>query len=82
MPRYEYHCEANQQRVVVRHCKSQTISTWGQLCQTGQVQADDTALDASVTQVQQLACGNGTVYAQGECCGSKHHDDCHDDHAH
>ena len=80
MPRYEYYCEANQKRVVVRHCKSQIANTWGQLCQTGQVQADDTAIDAPVTQVQQLPCGDGTVHAEGECCGSgnDHQHDCHD----
>lgn len=82
MPRYEYQCAANQRRVVVRHCKSQSMQTWGDLCATGQVEAGATSLTAPVTMVQQLACGNGVMHAPGECCGGSHHDECDDRHEH
>jgi hypothetical protein len=61
------------------------MSTWGDLCASGQIlsdQAPETPMLSPVVRVQQLACGNGTVHAEGECCGGSHHDDCHEEHAH
>ncbi|HHO67554.1 MAG TPA: zinc ribbon domain-containing protein [Gammaproteobacteria bacterium] len=77
MPTYDYVCEANGRVVEVKHRMSETLSTWGELCQRAGVDCGDTPADAPV---QRLATGGQVVSssslgdsappcAAGGCCG-------------
>lgn len=48
MPVYEYYCQANDQHVEVLHSMSDTISTWGELCNVAGIAVGDTPADAPV----------------------------------
>jgi hypothetical protein len=58
MPTYDYLCEANGRVVEVKHRMSDTLSTWGQLCEKTGIEAGDTPADAPV---QRLATGGQVV---------------------
>ena len=58
MPTYDYLCEANGQVVEVNHPMSDTLSTWGELCERAGLEAGDTPADAPV---QRLATGGQVV---------------------
>jgi hypothetical protein len=58
MPTYDYLCEANGQVVEVKHPMSDTLSTWGELCERAGLEAGDTPADAPV---QRLATGGQVV---------------------
>jgi hypothetical protein len=49
MPTYDYYCEANGQMVEVIHRISETMNTWGELCEKVGVEPGSTAVDAVVT---------------------------------
>ncbi len=77
MPTYDYVCEANGRVVEVKHRMSETLSTWGELCERAGVDCGDTPADAPV---QRLATGGQVVSssslgdgappcAAGGCCG-------------
>ncbi len=51
MPTYDYRCEANEQIYEVRHAMSENISTWGELCQLGNLEPEDIAFDTPVKKV-------------------------------
>lgn len=48
MPTYDYLCEANGQRVEVSHRMSESISTWGELCQRANIEPGETPTGAPV----------------------------------
>ncbi len=48
MPKYDYHCEANQQTVEVNHSMNTRVHTWGELCALSGAEPGDTAADAPV----------------------------------
>lgn len=58
MPTYDYLCEANGQVVEVKHPMSDTLSTWGEVCERAGLEAGDTPADAPV---QRLATGGQVV---------------------
>jgi len=73
MPRYEYHCQDNGQCMIVRHCQSESIRTWGELCQAASAEVGSTPADAVVEQRAQMPCTCGS-----DCsCHDDHHDDSH-----
>ena len=51
MPSYDYRCEANGQVFEVKHSISQKVSTWGELCEVGNIDPQDIAADVSVKKV-------------------------------
>ncbi len=67
MPRYAYFCPDNGQSLIVRHCRSETVRTWGELCLAASAEVGSTPRDAVVEQRSQMPC---------TCAGC----DCHDDH--
>ena len=48
MPRYDYFCAANGRTVEVRHGMSETIATWGELCERAGHDPGDTPADAAI----------------------------------
>jgi len=48
MPTYDYFCEANGQRVEVSHKMSESISSWGELCERAAIEPGNTPSDAPV----------------------------------
>ena len=58
MPSYDYVCEANGRVVEVRHRMSETLSTWGELCDTAGIDAGDTPVTSPV---KRLATGGQVV---------------------
>ncbi len=49
MPTYDYRCDANGQVVEVIHSISETIKTWGKLCEKAGINPGATPVDATVT---------------------------------
>lgn len=68
MPQYQYYCPKNDTTVQVRHCRKNSIQTWGRLCRKASGAIGDTPKDALVTQMQQLPCFCGTLYDAETCC--------------
>jgi hypothetical protein len=77
MPTYDYRCEANGQIVEVKHRMSETVQTWGELCQLAGIEPGDTE---PASPVSRLATGGNVVKsgggrgmepacASGPCCG-------------
>ncbi len=48
MPLYDYVCPQNGRTVEVRHSLSETISTWGELCDRAGIEPEDTPTDTPV----------------------------------
>ena len=51
MPTYDYRCESDGQVFEVKHSISQTVSTWGELCELGNIDPQDIAIDTPVKKV-------------------------------
>ncbi len=78
MPTYDYRCDANGQTVEVKHRISESVSTWGELCQLSGQSLGGTP---AVTPVKRLATGGQVVRSgslgggsapacsSGPCCG-------------
>lgn len=71
MPRYDYHCPANDRLVEVSHGMSETLRTWGDVCDRAGIDPGDTPRDAEVTRpvnrsVGVLAGGGGGAAAMPE----------------
>ena len=60
MPTYDYVCEANGQKVEVSHKMSESIDTWGKLCEYAQIEPGDTPSD---TPVRKLITGGAVIGA-------------------
>ena len=58
MPTYDYRCDANGVVLEVNHRMSETISTWGELCERAQVSCGDTP---ESTPVQRMATGGNLI---------------------
>ena len=58
MALYDYYCEANDRTVEVRHGMSESVKTWGELCELAGIDTGDTAADAPV---ERLATGGQVV---------------------
>jgi hypothetical protein len=75
MPRYEYFCPASGQSIIVRHCQSSSISTWGELCLAASTDVGSTPAEAAVEKRAQLPCTCGSNCG---CHGDPHdHDQGH-----
>ncbi len=58
MPTYDYYCEANQRQVEVSHRMSETLSTWGELCERAGLEPGETPAESPV---KRLATGGNLV---------------------
>lgn len=78
MPTYQYYCTANQRTLDVMHRMSETVETWGDLCQLADQDQGDTPAHVPVEKLL----GTGMVLAKkptaadcsgppprGGCCG-------------
>lgn len=48
MPVYEYHCPANGRTLEVLHPMTETVTTWGRLCELAGIEPGQTAPDTPV----------------------------------
>ncbi|MDH5300193.1 MAG: zinc ribbon domain-containing protein [Gammaproteobacteria bacterium] len=62
MPTYDYKCEASGQVVEVKHRMSETVETWGQLCELAGISPGETPLTAPV---KRLPTGGNIVKSGG-----------------
>ena len=62
MPTYDYRCESNDRVVEVKHAMSESLSTWGELCERTGMEPGETPLDAPV---KRLITGGHIVGASG-----------------
>ena len=72
MPTYEYYCIANNQTVGVIHGMDDSISTWGDLCESAGIEQGDTPEDTAVTKklsAISLLSNKGERGDSGGCCG-------------
>ena len=72
MPRYDYHCPVNDRLVEVSHGMSETLRTWGDVCDRAGIDPGDTPRDAEVTRpvnrsVGVLAGGGAAAISEGPC---------------
>jgi len=79
MPTYDYRCDANGQVVEVSHRMSETIATWGELCERADVAAGDTpkaspvhrlATGGNLISSSSLGSGAAPACGSGGCCPS------------
>jgi hypothetical protein len=62
MPTYDYRCDTNGRIVEVNHRMSESLRTWGELCERNQMDLGDTPADAPV---QRMATGGNLVTRLG-----------------
>lgn len=67
MPTYDYRCDSNGRVLEVNHRMSETLSTWGELCERAGVDGGDTPKDAPV---HRLATGGNIVSSNSLGSGS------------
>ena len=51
MPAYDYHCETNGRTVEVSHAMTTLLQTWGQLCDSADLDPGETPVDAPLRRV-------------------------------
>ncbi len=77
MPTYDYRCDTNGQVMEVSHRMSESLSTWGELCERTGANPGDTPADAPVQRlatggniISSNSMGSGTAPAcsTGGCC--------------
>ncbi len=75
MPTYDYRCETNGRVVEVNHRMSETLSTWGELCDRASLPCGDTPADTPVQRmanggnlVTSLGSGSAPACGTGACC--------------
>jgi hypothetical protein len=76
MPVYQYHCPANDQDVLVKHCRKNEVATWRQLCLRAHQPMGETDGESPVELVEQHECACGEQYNPDECCGCKNNKLC------
>ncbi len=74
MPRYDYHCPANDRTVEVSHSMSETLGTWGEVCRRAGIDLGDTPAESPVHRpvnrsVGVLAGGGGGEAMPSGPCG-------------
>ena len=70
MPRYDYRCPANGRVVEVSHAMSETVSTWGRVCELAGIDPGPTPAGAAVEKVVSLAfTRSGAQGEPGGPCG-------------
>lgn len=71
MPIYEYRCPANGRTIEVSHAMSETVRTWGELCELAANAPGGTPADSPVEKVVSLvAAGKGKSEPPAGPCGS------------
>jgi hypothetical protein len=79
MPTYDYHCDANGRTVEVNHRMSESLATWGELCDRVGIEAGDTPPDAPIHRLatggniiasNNLGSGAAPACGTGGCCPS------------
>ena len=58
MPTYDYFCDANGRKVEVTHKMSESIHSWGELCEHAHIDHGDTP---PTTPVQRLISGGAVI---------------------
>ncbi|MEN8177625.1 MAG: zinc ribbon domain-containing protein [Pseudomonadota bacterium] len=58
MPTYDYFCDANDQKVEVKHRMSEELKNWGELCDKAGIETGDTPMD---TPVRRLISGGAFI---------------------
>ena len=78
MPTYDYFCEANGQVLEVRHAMSDSVKTWGELCERAGIACGDTPVETPVNKLatggqvvkrSNLGSGSAPACNTGGCCG-------------
>ncbi|MYG40160.1 MAG: zinc ribbon domain-containing protein [Nitrospira sp. SB0677_bin_15] len=69
---YDYHCDANETTLTVRHSIKETLSTWGELCARANQHPGDTPPE---TPVRRLF-GGGNVMFKGTKCATSQGSSC------
>lgn len=67
MPTYDYRCEANGRVVEVNHRMSESLATWGELCERAGVECGDTPADAPI---ERMATGGNVISSRNLGSGS------------
>jgi hypothetical protein len=75
MPTYDYRCDANGQVLEVTHRMSETLTTWGDLCERAGVEPGGTPPESPVHRlatggnvIASSSLGSGPACGTGACC--------------
>jgi hypothetical protein len=77
MPTYDYRCDANGRVLEVTHRMSETLATWGDLCDRAGVEPGETPLESPVHRLatggnvissSNLGSGSAPACGTGGCC--------------
>lgn len=77
MPTYDYRCDANGRVLEVNHRMSESLSTWGELCERAGADLGDTPADSPVHRLatggniissNSLGSGAAPACSTGSCC--------------
>lgn len=77
MPTYDYRCDANGRTIEVHHRMSESLATWGELCERLGIETGDTPAESPVHRlatggniIASNSLGSGTAPAcgTGGCC--------------
>ncbi|MCC5786115.1 MAG: hypothetical protein JJU33_05385 [Phycisphaerales bacterium] len=69
MPRYEYRCESTHEIVEVSHPMSETLRTWGEVCERAGIDPGKTPAKTPVEKVVSLASIGGAGPSGGPSAG-------------
>jgi hypothetical protein len=70
---YDYYCETNDRTVEVRHGMSETVKTWGELCEVAGLERGDTPADSPLRRLMSAPVpltGGSTGSSSGPACGT------------
>jgi len=68
MATYDYHCKANQKTIEVNHPMSETLKTWGELCEKAGIKPGKTPLDSPI--IRLITGGSTNTYNEPMKLGS------------
>ncbi len=72
MPSYDYYCKSNGRTVEVEHRMSETLTTWGDLCQRAGIEPGGTDASAPVERMMSRAMASTSSKGEGEAMGGGH----------
>jgi hypothetical protein len=73
MALYDYYCAANDRTVEVRHGMSESVKTWGELCELAGIETGDTLAEAPLRRLMSAPVpmtGTSKDSGSGPACGT------------
>jgi len=72
VPNYDYFCNTNGRAVEVHHRMSETLTTWGEVCDRAGIEPGSTPREALVERMMSRAMASTSGKSEGETGGGGH----------